>query len=375
MLKIAHLQKQYDHQGKSVSVVDDLSLMVTAGSFVTLLGPSGCGKTTTLRMIAGLETPNAGSIEIDGVPIYTKEQKLHVPASRRPIAMVFQSYAIWPHMDIFQNVAFPLKSHKFNLTSKEIHDRTHEALSMVGLQEFAGRDPSALSGGQQQRVALARALVSQPKLLLLDEPLSNLDVNLRDQMRDQIKELHARTGLTTIFVTHDQHEAMALSSDIVVMDHGKIIETGPPQRIFQSPQKAFTARFVGKHNILQGKVQDIFPDNYIIIATENGNVRIALTERSIGHRLGDEMLLYIRPDTIKLQPISNATTGLIGSIVSRIYQGNHWEIKVSLGNSQTMLVHIGLTNARDMKLNQLSEVEIITDDAETIIVKLTDSGV
>ncbi len=375
MLEITHLRKQYDQHGKSISVVEDLSLTVRTGSFVTLLGPSGCGKTTTLRMIAGLETPSNGSIKIDGIPMYDGESKLNISANQRPIAMVFQSYAIWPHMNIFQNVAFPLQSHKFSLSRSAIRERTEEALTMVGLQDFAKRDPSALSGGQQQRVALARALVSRPKLLLLDEPLSNLDLNLRDQMRDQIKQLHTTTGLTTIFVTHDQHEAMALSSDIVVMNLGKIVETGAPQRIFQSPRNQFTARFVGKHNIFYGTIKELAPPTHLVVTTETGNIRASYRTGLMDHNPGDPVAIYIRPDAIKLAPVSNAPFSIRGLIKSRIYQGNHWEIKVQLSNDNAALIHIGLADARDIGLEQLSDVELIPNEDETIVVKQVDSSV
>lgn len=349
-------------------MVTDINLSVGRGAFVTLLGPSGCGKTTTLRMIAGLETPSSGTIEIDGVPIFEADSKLNIPASKRPIAMVFQSYAIWPHLSIFQNVAFPLESGRFNLSRTEIRDRTEEALLMVGLKDYSGRDPSALSGGQQQRVALARALVSRPKLLLLDEPLSNLDIHLRDQMRDQIRELHVKTQLTTIFVTHDQNEAMALSTHIVVMNHGKIVETGAPHQIFQSPHDQFTAKFVGKHNIFTGIIMSQDDSGYAIVATDAGDIKVKVPPLLTVQKSSNKVMLYMRPDAVKLRPVTTAQSTMKGLIVSRIYQGYHWEVKVTLKNGETLLVHTKLSDAREIGLNVISEVEAIPIEDEVVVV-------
>jgi iron(III) transport system ATP-binding protein len=367
MLKIKNLYKRYSTRSERLTVVDDVNLSVAAGAFVTLLGPSGCGKTTTLRMIAGLETPSSGVIEIDGQPIYCSETRKNVPVNLRPSAMVFQSYAIWPHMNVFQNVAFPLHSRRFKLTKAEIRERTEEALLAVGLSNHANRDPSALSGGQQQRVALARALVSRPKILLLDEPLSNLDVRLREQMRDKIREVHTTTKLTTIFVTHDQNEAMALSSEIVVMNAGRIVESGSPQKIFENPTSRFAASFVGKHNIFEGKVQNLSADGCALVSTETGNIRVKLQDNFNNISAGQNVLLYVRPESIALARVNEQTQGLPALVKSTIYQGGYWELKTELANGDIVLVHVDLADARRIDLINLSSVHLTPNEDEIVI--------
>ena len=363
MLKLRHIHKQFRSGAEKLTVVDDVNLDVAAGAFVTLLGPSGCGKTTTLRMIAGLETPSGGEIEIDGQPIFSSQARLNVPVNRRPIAMVFQSYAIWPHMNVFRNVAFPLQSGKFTLSRAEIRERTSQALAAVGLTAYAERDPSALSGGQQQRVALARALVSRPKVLLLDEPLSNLDVRLRDQMRDTIKELHETTKLTTIFVTHDQNEAMALSSQIVVMNAGKVVEIGPPQTIFEAPQSAFTAGFVGKNNVLEGTVSEA-ADGRLTVATAVGPV--AAQAPAVALPMGQKVLVFIRPNSFTLE--RPGTAGITGVVKAAVYQGSYWEVKVALANGEVMLAHVSLSRARRAGLAAHGAVVLVADPDEVVVV-------
>ncbi len=368
MLKIRSLCKRYAGGFQTITVVDNFTLDVPAGAFVTLLGPSGCGKTTTLRMIAGLETPSSGRIDIDGKPIFAIEEALNVSINQRPIAMVFQSYAIWPHMSVFQNVSFPLASGKFKLSKAEIKERTEEALSAVGLTDYAKRNPSELSGGQQQRVALARALVSRPKILLLDEPLSNLDVNLREKMRDQIRELHESTKLTTIFVTHDQNEAMALSSEIVVMNRGEIVERGSPEQIFRSPSNPFTASFVGKNNILRGKISSIEADDVVIVSTVSGAIRVSLDSNPDLFKDAD-VLIYIRPDSVLLESskVKNGP-GLEATVKSRIYQGSHWEVLLTLSDDTQFRAHVSLSHASRLNLNSLSHVFLKPDQDEVIIV-------
>ena len=368
MLKIRQISKQYVGRSERLIVVDKVSLDIAQGAFVTLLGPSGCGKTTTLRMIAGLETPSSGIIEIDGEPMYSSETKLNVAVSQRPIAMVFQSYAIWPHMNVLQNVAFPLQSKKFRLSQAEIKERAEEALFSVGLHDQMTRDPAALSGGQQQRVALARALVSRPKVLLLDEPLSNLDVKLRDEMRDKIKELHDKTKLTTIFVTHDQNEAMALSSHIVIMNAGKIVETGAPQNIFQSPKTRFTAIFVGKYNIFEGKIVDAGDDRLCIAITNVGMITAGMSGHADMPTVGRHVLAYIRPSSIMLEKAEDQSNGLLGVVQSAVYLGGHWEVKVVLRNGGVVLIHLSLANARRIDLSVLSQVRLVPDVDEVVVV-------
>ena len=234
-----------------MAAVDDLRLEIKDGEFVSLLGPSGCGKTTTLRLIAGFLEPDTGEIRVNDRVI--SSTSVLIPPERRNMSMIFQSYAVWPHMTVFQNVAYGLKFKK--LAGREIERKTERLLRLVHLEALRERYPAELSGGQQQRVALARALVVEPQILLLDEPLSNLDANLREEMRFEIRRLHEEFAITTIYVTHDQGEAMVASDRIVVMDKGRIVQVGNPQEIFDHPKTRFVAEFIGKTNILAGRME------------------------------------------------------------------------------------------------------------------------
>ena len=231
-------------------VVKNISFQVRQGEHLSLLGPSGCGKSTTLRCIAGLETPVSGEIIIDGVPVFSSSKRINLPPERRKLSMVFQSYAIWPHMTVFENVAYALRVQR--MPAAEIEQRVKEVLRMVGMEDFMMRPATNLSGGQQQRVALARSYAATPKAMLLDEPLSNLDARLRVRMREEIKELQHRFDLSTIYVTHDQEEAMAISDRIIVMREGNIEQDGPPFDIYDRPRTRFVADFIGAANILAG---------------------------------------------------------------------------------------------------------------------------
>src|SRR5471032_852649 len=238
MLKVEGLVKAYATPEGPVQAVKGVSFDVPQGAFFTLLGPSGCGKTTTLRCVAGLEQPSGGTISIAGTVVADAARGIHVPAYRRDIGMVFQSYAIWPHMDVFGNVAYPLRVRKPRPPRGEIQERVMEALRLVGMAAMARRSATKLSGGQQQRVAFARALVRHPKLLLLDEPLSNLDAKLREQMRFELQELVARVAITTLYVTHDQSEALAMSDTVAVMSDGIIAQSGRPREVYTKPRNA-----------------------------------------------------------------------------------------------------------------------------------------
>ena len=242
-----HLNAIGKRFGTTVAV-DDLSLDVQDGEFVSLLGPSGCGKTTTLRIIAGFIEPTRGVISIGGTVYSDPGRGIFVPPEQRKLGMVFQSYAVWPHMNVFENIAYPLRIRKMPKT--EIRDRVNRVAEQVKMPELLDRYPSQLSGGQQQRVALARALAAEPRVLLLDEPLSNLDAKLREEMRLEIKELQSRLGITIVFVTHDQVEAMVLSDRIAVINQGRLLQVGTPQSIYEQPADEFVARFIGAANLL-----------------------------------------------------------------------------------------------------------------------------
>jgi len=234
-------------------VVKNVSFSVGGNEHLSLLGPSGCGKSTTLRCIAGLETPIGGEIIIDGVPVFSSEKRINVPTEKRNLSMVFQSYAIWPHMTVFENVAYGLRTQR--VAQADVKKRVSDVLRMVGMEDYIDRPATDLSGGQQQRVALARAYASRPKAILLDEPLSNLDARLRVHMREEIKQLQHEFHLSTIYVTHDQEEAMAISDRIIVMREGSIEQSGAPLDIYNKPRSRFVADFIGAANIIAGTSQ------------------------------------------------------------------------------------------------------------------------
>jgi iron(III) transport system ATP-binding protein len=256
------------HYG-AVMAVKQVSFTVRRGEHLTLLGPSGCGKTTTLRAIAGLEHPSAGVIRIDGQVVYSSAQRINVPTERRGVSMVFQSYAIWPHMTVFNNVAYGLRVRR--LSKKEIEEKVHWALDLVRLGDLAQRSAAQLSGGQQQRVALARSFAFGPTVILFDEPLSNLDAKLRAEMRLEIQELQHRLGITSVYVTHDQEEALAISDRVIVMNTGIIEQIGTPGDIYDRPRSAFVADFVGAANLIRGKLRrDLAPPGLIALETATG---------------------------------------------------------------------------------------------------------
>ena len=271
LVQVDNLTKRYGTQ----LAVANISFEVHHGEHLTLLGPSGCGKTTTLRCIAGLERPDAGDILIDGRLVFSSKKGANVPAEKRGLSMVFQSYALWPHMTVFENVAYGLKARKQKLSKDEIRKRVQDALELVELEGLEGRPTPALSGGQQQRVALARSFVLQPKLLLFDEPLSNLDAKLRAEMRVKLTELLQRLGITSIYVTHDQEEAMALSDRIIVMNAGNIEQIAPPTEVYNRPISRFVADFLGATNIFAGKILlDKSDNSRITVQTQNGHLII-----------------------------------------------------------------------------------------------------
>ena len=261
MLTVENLTKLYqrgERSGGEGGGIRDASFSLPPGAFFTLLGPSGCGKTTTLRCIAGLEHPDRGTISLGGSVVFDAHRRVEVAMNERGIGMVFQSYAIWPHMTVFENVAFPLRARRTaSLKREEIRRRVEDSLRRVGLAGYGPRNATMLSGGEQQRVALARAIVAEPKLLLLDEPLSNLDAALREEMRTELLRLQRTIGITTVYVTHDQTEALTLSDRIAVVDRGRILQVGPPAEIYLRPRSEFVARFVGSTNVLYGRAQAV----------------------------------------------------------------------------------------------------------------------
>ena len=325
MISVKALTKRFGRVGTK-NAVDGISFTIPEGKLFTLLGQSGCGKTTTLRMIAGIEEPTSGDIELGNQLVYSSDKGIHIPVNKRPIGMVFQSYAIWPHMNVFDNVAFPLTVTKPQPSAREIKERTEKVLEIVGLQDLANRSATALSGGQQQRVALARALIREPKVLLLDEPLSNLDAKLREQMREEIRAIQLKIGITTVFVTHDQSEALAISDLILLMQDGQIVEFGDPQILYNRPQTPYGAQFIGVSNRFEGMV------------TGNGEVAfMQLTFRrpaSSAFSSGDPLVIFIRPESISLSRTQREGYAWTGRVSQRIFQGDSWDYTVRIQDQE-----------------------------------------
>jgi iron(III) transport system ATP-binding protein len=337
VLTVTALAKSFtagrSEQRRRVRAVDDVNLDVAEGELVTLLGPSGCGKTTTLRCVAGLETPDAGEIRVGERVFFSSTGRVRVPANERGLGMVFQSYAIWPHMNVFQNVAFPLQvlPRRKRPGRGEIRERVERALAVVKLDQVAGRQATDLSGGQQQRLALARALVLQPPLLLLDEPLSNLDAKLREEMVFELKRLQREIGVTTVYVTHDQTEALAMSNRVAVMSEGKIRQIGRPRDVYQKPGSRFVADFIGTSNFLDAKVVGRQDGSYDV-ETEAGTVTVPALEE---FAVGDAVVLCLRPEHIELAVAENgaAPDAWSGRVENRAFVGEAVDHVVDVGGA------------------------------------------
>jgi iron(III) transport system ATP-binding protein len=319
-----------DGDNAGIRAVDNISFTVEEGRFYTLLGPSGCGKTTTLRCIAGLEKANEGEILVAGKKVYSAADGTFVPAYRRPIGMVFQSYAIWPHMTVFENVAFPLRVGKQRFSSADIRKKVNNALGQVELGGYEDRMATQLSGGQQQRLALARALVREPQVLLLDEPLSNLDAKLRERMRFELRELQRRLRITTLYVTHDQIEALSMSNVIAVMNSGVIVQEGGPRDVYMQPKSKFVANFIGSTNQLTGQVSKIDGIGAGCVKTDDGEIACHVLE---GLTVGNTAVVVIRPESINLhlQKPANAANVLEGKIGAAMFLGEYVDCNVELG--------------------------------------------
>ncbi len=337
-VELVGLRKSY----ADVTVLDDFSLRANQGELVTLLGPSGCGKTTTLRCIAGLERAERGEIHIAERLVACPERRVFVPANRRDIGMVFQSYALWPHMSVFGNVAYPLRVRRRD--RRERNQAVMEILEMVGMEQYAKRQVTELSGGQQQRVALARAMVARPAVLLFDEPLSNLDAKLRREMRREIRDAHDRSGGTSIYVTHDQEEAITLSDRIVVIRGGKIQQVGTPRQIYTAPATRFVADFIGFENLLAATVTEVRDGSTAVkLMSAAGPV---WTSKGISRAPGTQVVLAARADDLEIGPPGPpgspgggqaAGAAIHGVISSRAYAGGRVEYLVAAGGAQVVV--------------------------------------
>jgi ABC-type Fe3+/spermidine/putrescine transport system ATPase subunit len=333
-MRVSGLDKTF---GK-VHAVNDISFEVRSGEFLTLLGPSGCGKSTTLRLIAGLERPDSGEIEVEGRVVTSPKRGVFVPPEKRAMGMVFQSYAVWPHMTVFENVAFPLRVRR--RSAAEVRQRVTEVLNTIGLDGMADRPAPDLSGGQQQRVALGRALVSDPRLLLLDEPFSNLDARLREGMRVEMGQLQRRLGLTTIFVTHDQTEAMMLSDRIFVMNGGRVEQVGSPRDVYEHPASRFVMDFLGRINYLAARVVRRSDGMLGARLTDGTDVAVSLPD---GLSEGRPVTLAFRSADVELAPQSDGT-GWPAVVQTVAYMGGREEYLLKMAGDAEIKAERATTN-------------------------------
>jgi iron(III) transport system ATP-binding protein len=356
MIEIKNLHVHYQSEEGSVHAVRGVNISVKPGQFYTMLGPSGCGKTTTLRCLAGLERPSGGDIIINNQLVYSTDQHVMIPAYKRDIGMVFQSYAIWPHMDVFENVAFPLREMKGRFSRQEIRDKVMKVLELVQLTGFEDRPAPFLSGGQQQRLALARALVREPQVLLLDEPLSNLDAKLREETRTEIRDLVKRLGITTIYVTHDQLEALTMSDVIAVMDKGLIVQEGSPVEIYREPAVRFVADFIGLTNFIEGTVKAL-PNGAStgLVETASGQIKCLLPEKAT---IGSKVIIVVRPEDVNLMPVgSGSGSGNVieGRVSAAMFMGDATEFRIALRDTA---LRLKLHPSTDVSEGQTIQVEL-----------------
>ena len=337
-VKFEKIDKSYDGE---VLVVKNLNLDIAKGEFVTMLGPSGSGKTTTLMMLAGFETPTNGEIFLDTKPISK------IPPYEREIGMVFQNYALFPHMTVAENLSFPLEVRK--ISKPDIKEKVQKALDMVELGNFGTRFPAQLSGGQQQRVALARALVFEPRLVLMDEPLGALDKNLREQMQYEIKHIHDRIGITVVYVTHDQSEALTMSNRIAVFNDGVVQQLSTPDILYEKPENSFVAKFIGENNTFNGEVSEIDKDKCRV---KLGNAEILANPISVKSK-GEKTTVSLRPERALINPADKMDNMFTGKIEEVIYHGDHTRVRLDLlGSSEFILKVPNSTSNLELKVKE-----------------------
>ena len=352
-VKFDKVDKSYD--GK-VLVVKDLNLDIAEGEFITMLGPSGSGKTTCLMMLAGFETPTNGEIYLDGNPIS------NIPPHKRGIGMVFQNYALFPHMTVYENLAFPLKVRKFS--KDETDKKVEKALSMVSLSGFGSRMPGQLSGGQQQRVAVARALVFDPAVVLMDEPLGALDKNLRESMQYEIKHIHESIGVTVVYVTHDQSEALTMSNRIAVFNDGKVQQLSSPDKLYEEPVNSFVAEFIGENNTFQGEVADI-SGKKCKIKLNSGDEILANPIRVKSK--GEKSIVSLRPERAIIDPDDKMDNKFTGKIQEVIYHGDHTRVRLNLLDNHEFILKVPNSSARmDIKLGNQIKIGWNSFDARAL---------
>ncbi len=352
-VKFAKVDKSYD--GK-VLVVKDLNLDIAEGEFITMLGPSGSGKTTCLMMLAGFETPTNGEIYLDGNPIS------NIPPHKRGIGMVFQNYALFPHMTVYENLAFPLKVRK--IKKDEIDTKVDKALSMVSLSGYGARMPGQLSGGQQQRVAVARALVFDPAVVLMDEPLGALDKNLRESMQYEIKHIHESIGVTVVYVTHDQGEALTMSNRIAVFNDGKVQQLSSPDKLYEEPVNSFVAEFIGENNTFNGQVTDISEGKCKVIL-DSGTEIISNPIRV--NSKGEKTIVSLRPERAIINPEDKMENKHKGKIEEVIYHGDHTRVRLNLLGNKEFILKVPNSSVRmDIKVGNDLQVGWDSRDARAL---------
>jgi len=335
MIRVTALSKTFADRERNIAAVDDVSFEVPDGKFYTLLGPSGCGKTTTLRCLAGLEYPDSGEIEIADEIVYSSRGRVFIRPDSRPIGMVFQSYAIWPHMNVFDNVAFPLNVGKRRFTRAEVRAKVEEVLALVQLSGLENRMAPQLSGGQQQRLALARALIREPRVLLLDEPLSNLDAQLREHMRGELRDLQQRLQITTVFVTHDQIEALSMSDRMAVMEQGRIVQEGTPREIYTAPRTQFVAQFIGSTNVLNGRpMPGSVIEGCVRVSTQLGELDCPYAAGANPASAADpskELQMAIRPEDVLIHRQSVGAPNVLSGRVAKVdFLGGYLDCQIAV---------------------------------------------
>lgn len=359
-IRISGVSKFYYSEGKTIKALDDVDLTIPANEIFTLLGPSGSGKTTLLRCIVGLEMPDTGEISIGGEVVWSKQKNISVPPEKRGLGMVFQTYAIWPHMNVFDNVAYPLQVR--GVPKAEIRERVAETLRFVQMEGFERRPATKLSGGQQQRVALARALVAAPKVILFDEPLSNLDAKLREETRKELRTFLGKLQITAVYVTHDRVEALALSDSIAVMRAGQIVEIGTPQKIYFDADHRFVADFIGRANLVKAAVRAEEGERTIV---DCGLGRIACQRRDVA--AGSEVTLCIRPEFIRiLKGEAAAGSNLVnGHIETLVFVGEAFEAEIRVGEELLLA-----RTDPDADLHEGDAVSFTLDPAHCLLVAI-----